>query len=361
MSACLFGQCVVQMGPMISLHVDLRMIEHARTLAGERSYAKAAKLLNLTQSALSRSILELEKRVGKKLFDRNIDGVLPTEVGRLFLSHADGLLAKASDMVRDLRQATQQTGELIKVGAGTYPTDMFIGQAVGSLTCSRPGIQIQIVHDQAALLIQKLRKRELDMLVGDATWVEGADDIKVIPLQTHSGCAVVRAGHPLLQKKSITLEDAIALPLVASERAASRLALLLSKAVNTQKAHELHARWMPVVTTESLSMMCSTVAASDAVTLLPIQLARAEQARGRLAILPLDLPWLKITFSVMHLAHRLLSPAGEAFLRAVQEADDRLLAEENQTVSPLRKPSSPDAGPELRPPYRKKRLLQKVG
>lgn len=319
------------------MHVDLRMIQHATTLASERNYAKAANLLHLSQSALSRSILELEKRVGKKLFDRNNGGVQPTEVGRLFLNHAEGILEKASDMDRDLRQATERKGGELKVGAGTYPTDMFLGQAVGRLTVMRPGIQVEVIHDQVVDLIQRLRKRELDLLVGDAAWLQGADDITAIPLKSHQGYAVVRAGHPLLSKKEISLESVFAFPLVASGRAASRLAALAAKVGDSKNGAGLQARWLPAVMTESLSMMCSTVANSDAITLLPLQLALAECDRGRLAILPLELPWLNIAFSVMHLAHRPLSPLGGDFLHAIKEADAALLDEETKSAIRLSK------------------------
>jgi hypothetical protein len=69
--------------------------------------------------------------------------------------------------------------------------------------------------------------------------------------------------------------------------------------------------------------------------LLPLHVALVEVNRGRLAILPLDLPWLKVTFAVMHLAHRPPSPAGAAFVERVHEADRNLLAEETHAAAAL--------------------------
>lgn len=323
------------MDAMISMHVDLRMIQHAATLASERSFAKAAKLLHLSQPALSRSILELEKRVGDKLFERNNGSVMPTESGRLFLRHAEDILEKAAVMERELRQVAGREGGELAIGAGTYPTDMFLGQAIGTLTQKNRGIRVRIVNDQARDLIQLLRKRELDLLVGDAAWLEGTDDIHAIPLNAHQGYVVVRAGHPLVGKRALTLDALLAHPLVSSGRAASRLATLASSAAGESGTPEQLARWLPAVATESLSMMSSTVASSDAFTFLPLQFALAEVARGRLAILPVELPWLKISFSVMHLAHRPLSPVGDKFLRAVRQADSDLLAEETKSADAL--------------------------
>jgi DNA-binding transcriptional LysR family regulator len=325
------------MGSMISMHVDLRMILHATTLASERSFAKAAKLLHLSQPALSRSILELEKRVGDKLFDRNNGSVVPTEAGRLFLRHGEDILEKAALMEREIRQVSGREGGELAIGAGTYPTDMFLGQAIGTLTQKNRGIRVRIVNDQARDLIQLLRKRELDVLVGDAAWLEGTDDIHAIPLNAHQGYVVVRAGHPLVGKKSITLESLTAHPLVTSGRAASRLATLASSASGEASNPDHLARWLPAVATESLSMMCATVASSDAFTFLPLQLALSQVDAGKLSILPIELPWLKVTFSVMHLAHRPFSPLGIGFQNAVKEADSALLAEETASAARLRK------------------------
>jgi len=67
---------------------DLRLLRHARALAEEGSFARAARTLHLTQPALSRSIQELERRTGIRLFDRNKGRVDLTALGEVFLAHA---------------------------------------------------------------------------------------------------------------------------------------------------------------------------------------------------------------------------------------------------------------------------------
>ncbi len=81
---------------------DLRQLRHARALAEEGSFARAARTLHLTQPALSRSIQELERRTGIKLFDRNQGRVEPTDLGRVFLAHARGLLGHAEALDREV-------------------------------------------------------------------------------------------------------------------------------------------------------------------------------------------------------------------------------------------------------------------
>src|SRR5215468_5536331 len=75
------------------LHVLMAVVQ-----AGNMS--KAAALLNTTQPAISRSIAELERTIGVRLLDRNSQGVLLTEYGRVLLDGG----AAAFD---DLRQAVK--------------------------------------------------------------------------------------------------------------------------------------------------------------------------------------------------------------------------------------------------------------
>ena len=65
------------------LHVLMAVVQ-----AG--SMNKAAALLNTGQSAISRSIAELEHTIGVRLLDRNPQGVEPTEYGRALLDGGVG-------------------------------------------------------------------------------------------------------------------------------------------------------------------------------------------------------------------------------------------------------------------------------
>src|SRR4051794_9032146 len=86
------------------LHVLMAVVE-----AG--SMSKAAEVLNTGQSAISRSIADLEQAVGVRLLDRNRRGVEPTAYGR-------ALLAGSAAMFDDLRQAVRAIELLAEPTAG---------------------------------------------------------------------------------------------------------------------------------------------------------------------------------------------------------------------------------------------------
>ena len=80
------------------------------------SMGKAASLLNTTQSAISRSITELEHAVGVRLLDRSRQGVQPTEYGRALLDGGAAVFDDLRQAVKNIEFLTDPTVGHITVG-----------------------------------------------------------------------------------------------------------------------------------------------------------------------------------------------------------------------------------------------------
>src|SRR4051812_29888061 len=101
-----------RIGRRIKLH-DLHVLM-AVVQAG--SMSKAAALLNTTQSAISRSVAELEQTIGVRLLDRNPQGVEPTQYGHALLKR--GVIA-----FDELKQGVRDIEFLSDPGAGELYVD----------------------------------------------------------------------------------------------------------------------------------------------------------------------------------------------------------------------------------------------
>src|SRR6266446_6343 len=75
----------MQIGDRITRRMKLHDLRILMAVAQAGSMNKAAVFLNMTQSAVSRSIAELERTVGVSLLDRTARGAEPTEYGRAML------------------------------------------------------------------------------------------------------------------------------------------------------------------------------------------------------------------------------------------------------------------------------------
>lgn len=296
---------------------DLRSLGHAQALAEHASFARAARFLHITQPALSRSIQQLEQRMGVRLFDRGLGPVEPTETGRLFLIYARELLALAGDLSREMAFIKGTGTGRLAIGAGTYPAEGIVDGAVAALLRQYPTLSLRVVVDNWANLIELLRKRELDLVIAEATLARSDPDLEVTSLARYQGYFMVRTDHPLTRLRSVTLAEILEFPVVSTARLPARLLDPLLKEARADS--QSGAREFPSVTCESLAMMKRVAALSDAVAILPIKMAAREIESGELTALPLVEPWLNASFAVIRLARRRLSPEGDAFVRILVE------------------------------------------
>jgi DNA-binding transcriptional LysR family regulator len=232
----------------------------------------------------------------------------------MFLDRAGDVLSRSDDLAREMNLLRGLDSGDLRIGAGIYPADMFVGEAVARLVNAHPGIRLRMIGGNWADLIALLRKREADLVIADASAVAGDPEIVVTPLHPRQGYFLVRATHPLVEKRRPTLADVTRFPLAASSRLTPALIEPLLRVAS-------ESRSPPSVACESLSMIKTIVAGSDAVGLLPLCVVNQELEERRLAVLPLVEPWLRGDFAAMRLARRGLSPSGEEFQRILVEVD----------------------------------------
>ncbi len=308
------------------MSIDVREIRQVATVAREGGFAKAAKVLHISQPALSRSIQEVERKAGFRIFERGREGALLTDAGRFFMRQAGDMLSLADNFERELaRIKGLDTGELY-IGAGVFAGNLFLGEALSPFARQHTQVRIRVLNDQPDTLIHRLRRREADIVVADPEWIKPVTDITQITLNDHQGHLIVRAGHPLLNKRSILVGELTDYPLVTMGIAPNRIAHMGRNLKGVEAAqHKVIERWPPTISVNSITSMKTIVANSDAVTIASLKMVRHELARKELAVLPLSLPWLKTNFAVMHLTHRTLSPLAEAVTKSIMAEDKNVL------------------------------------
>ena len=69
--------------------MDWRRIQVFAKICGNKSFTAAAQIVGKSQSTLSRDVIQLEKKIGFKVFERNIRGIELTEQGKKLLMIAN--------------------------------------------------------------------------------------------------------------------------------------------------------------------------------------------------------------------------------------------------------------------------------
>ncbi len=137
-------------------------MRYALSVYKERSFTKAAKRLNISQSAVSEQVKLLEEEIGFELFRRTSRGIESTDRGRTFLYESErvmGDLLTLSDTARRLRGALQDT---LTIGMGSGMAQIFIPRVFTDLKNNLPGVRLEILTAPTKNIFNELHEERLD-------------------------------------------------------------------------------------------------------------------------------------------------------------------------------------------------------
>lgn len=199
------GQC--QRGDILrrSRAIALHHLRYAIVAADYGSFRRAAEVLLLKQSTLSRVIHQLEEVVETKLFERSSGGVQPTSAGRDFLRMARSILSQMDALVATAH--TNGRGEAGRLAVGFY-TSLSAGNLRATLVDFRrrfPQVELNMTETSRSDLLVALRNGALDIAVfaGEVPLAESA----VLPLWSERILVALPETHSLASRNSIYWTD----------------------------------------------------------------------------------------------------------------------------------------------------------
>src|SRR5690349_8113673 len=116
-------------------------------VARERSFTAAAAKLNVSQSALSHSIRELEERLGVRLLTRTTRSVSPTEAGERLLRNIGPRLDEIDSEVEAVRELRDKPAGTIRITATEFAIDAILLPKLAPLLKEYPDVKIELSVD----------------------------------------------------------------------------------------------------------------------------------------------------------------------------------------------------------------------
>jgi len=140
--------------------MELRQLKTILAIADHGSFAAAADAVNLTQSAISLQIKNLEDELGIELFDRRHRPPVLNEKGALLVEHARTVVKTCEQILR-LSGGSQLQGSLV---LGAVPTSLagIVPIALAAMRKRHPALHIQVISGLSVELAGQLRHGELD-------------------------------------------------------------------------------------------------------------------------------------------------------------------------------------------------------
>lgn len=196
--------------------MNLRQLRYFLQVAELRSFTRAATVLHVAQSALSRQVQALERELGVTLLQRLDRGVALTEAGVLFR-------ARVAALIEGLEQARDEVAARAGVPSGRLsfglPPSMFEIVTVPLLAEYRkryPDVLLRVNEGISADLHELVLGGRLDAAVVSST--EALDRLETRLLLTEHLYLVGRRGAKLPARGEIPLERLAGLPLIVTSR-----------------------------------------------------------------------------------------------------------------------------------------------
>lgn len=163
-------------GQAVRMNLDVESLRTLLVVTETGQITAAAKQLNLTQSAVSRKLQRLERRVGQPLVDRNGHTIAPTHAGRELLDDAATIVATHDRAVA--RLATSQISGRVRVGTTEEVRPADLTGVFGEFNRLHPAAFVELVIDASDRLIGALDRGDLDVIVLQLTEdMRRSDDI----------------------------------------------------------------------------------------------------------------------------------------------------------------------------------------
>ncbi|MEP6844209.1 MAG: LysR family transcriptional regulator [Pseudolysinimonas sp.] len=191
----------------------LRQLEYFEAAAAEGSLTAAAARCQVTPSALTFALDDLERHLRVQLLLRRKGrGVTLTPAGTRMLVHARGVIRGAEALGDAADFATSTISGRFAIGCFTTLTPFFASAVVKEFQHNYPDVELDLRAGSASELHEQLLQGRIDVAV--AYSVDVPASLSFEPLLRYRPHVLVAASHPLAARHSVSLGEFVSEPLI---------------------------------------------------------------------------------------------------------------------------------------------------
>jgi len=282
-----------------------------RDIAQTKSISRAASLNEISQSAASQYLQELERRLGVTLLDRTTRPVALTQAGRLFFDLCRDVLRRGEQFQVQLENLKGLVEGTVRV-ASIY--------SIGLSEMTRLQEEFAARFPEAHLHVDYLRPDKVyESVLADQTdlglvsYPVGTKDLAVIPWRQEEMTVAAPPSHPLAQKPLLLPADLDGQDFIGFDEDLS----IRRELDKFFREHGIEIRL--AMQFDNIQMIKEAVALGSGISILPARTMQAEMAQGRLASIPLHAPELVRPVGIVHRKRKRFSHAVQSFLELLLE------------------------------------------
>src|SRR5579863_10186853 len=306
------------------LPVNYENLKLFKDIAQTRSFSRAAALNDVSQSAASQHVQDLERVLGTSLLDRSTRPLVVNTAGQLYSDFCRDVLRRKDEFEVALNQLKQDVDGTVKV-ASIYSVGLSeMAQLENEFSRRQPKAHLDVEYLRPEKVYSAVLADEADL--GLVSYPEPSREITVIPWRQEEMVLATSPDHPLAKLARVVPEDLNGVEFIGFDEdlPIHREVDRFLREQGVQVAETLHF--------DNLQMIKEAVAHRAGVSILPARILRDEVMQGRLAAIPIAASELHRPLGIIHRKKKRFHPVAQAFLDLLREEPSPEL--EPEPVSP---------------------------
>jgi len=184
--------------------MDIEQLRSFLAVADELHFGRAAERLHVAQPPLSRTIKQLERELGTRLFDRNTRSVRLTSSGQALMDPAQEVLDALRRAETAVRSADHGEVGTVRIAFAGVSTHRLVARLARVVRSQRPGIQLELSSQNFAQpAMKRLLAGETDLALG--RWDVVPAEISAQVVMPDSLVLAVPDTHPLAGARRLSI------------------------------------------------------------------------------------------------------------------------------------------------------------
>lgn len=183
--------------------IDVGQLRYFLTAAEHLNYARAAGIVGVHSSTLSRQVRQLEDNLGVSLFERHRNGIRLTVAGRQFLTRTQRFMFELERAVTNAAHAGRAEVGDLSFGVASSVLAGPLQKFLNLYRLELPDVELHCLEDDAVGLVLALNERRIDVAVGYADLLHNAG-VRAMPLWPERLHVALPEHHLLARRRFLT-------------------------------------------------------------------------------------------------------------------------------------------------------------
>ena len=308
--------------------ITFKELRYVTLLNKHKNFSQAAKHAGISQPALSMAISKLEEKLDLKLFYRDTNGMVRSNIYSDFLSNEGGNIVKnVDDVMLRLKSITKKNTGSVFFGVGNIVAESILPGALKSFCSKNKEVYPNFISGYWYELRDKLLRQEINFFI-TANHLDAVDDEitqeDFINLKLNF---YARSDHPLTKLDKIKCVNLIEYPVITYHTVSSKKYIF--DKLETQQQIDRFEKNFPAGNLESVKLAVPIVSDTDYLIMSPEKFFNNEVNQGLLKVIEIEDFDLILKIKLVTRSNEILSPIEAEMVESLVLEKDIFVGRQN--------------------------------